>query len=279
MPRKILLALLLLSLPGMAFAANNPFMPQRPFGTAEIKYQLKGTESGTAVLYIDGQRSARHVDTDFNFGGAKNPKKSITITTPDKVIEVDLIAKTAKATGNMTTYLAQEYEKLSAAEKAMVEKNAEKLGASMAQALAGAPPQISQGTFKGKPVEIVTVAGVTSHTWKEAGVTLKTQGALMGIKVDEEAVSIETGVAIRPGAFDVPAGIAVSFDKEEDQMQRQMAGATLAMLKDPQFESKRKQGGPAAMMMMAPGMNPAEGDEADEAEEDKPAPPPAKKRK
>jgi hypothetical protein len=40
------------------------------------------------------------------------------------------------------------------------------------------------------------------------------------------------------------------------------------MIKDPQFEIKRKQGGPAAMMMTAPGMNHAEGDEA---ENDKPA--------
>lgn len=278
MPRKTLLALLLLCLPALAQAAGNPFVHQRPFTTAEIKYQLKGTESGTAVLYIDGQRSARHVDTSFNFGGMKETKKGITITLPDKVIEVDLIAKTAKATGNMTTYLAQEYEKLSAAERTMVEKNAEKMGASISQALAGAPPQTSQGTFKGKPVDIVTVAGITSYTWKEAGVTLKTQGGLMGVKVDEEAVSIETGVTPKPGVFEVPAGIAVVFEKEEDQMQRQMAVATLAMLKDPQFESKRKQGGPAAMLL-PPGMG-ADGDEADEADEDKPAPPPpAKKRK
>jgi hypothetical protein len=288
MPRKMLLAMLLLALPclallglalpGLALAANNPFLPQRPFATAEIKYQLKGNEAGTAVLYLDGQRSARHVETTFTFGGTRNAKKSVTITLPDKVIEVDLIARTAKATGNMNSYLAQEYEKLSPAEKTMVEKNAEKLGASLAQALAGAPPQTSQGTFKGKPVDIVTVAGVTSYTWKDAGIPLKTQGALMGIKVDEEAVSIETGAALKPGVFEVPAGIAVTFDKEEDQMQRQMAGATLAMLKDPQFESKRKQGGPAAVMM-APGLNPGEAEEADEADEDKPAPPPVKKKK
>jgi hypothetical protein len=233
------------------------------------------------VIYIDGQRTARHVDTAFSFGGgAKDPKKSITITLPDKVIEVDLIAKTAKATGNMTTYLAQEYEKLSAAERTMVEKNAEKLGASISQALAGAPPQTSQGTFKGKPVDIVTVAGITSYTWKEAGVTLKTQGALMGVKVDEEAVYIETGATLKPGVFEVPAGITVVFEKEEDQMQRQMAVATLAMLKDPQFEAKRKQGGPAAMMLpLGMGAVPGEGDD-EEADEDKPAPPPpAKKRK
>jgi hypothetical protein len=172
------------------------------------------------VLYIDGQRSARYVDTFFSFGGIKTPEKIIIITLPDKVIEVDLIAKTATATGNMNTYLAQKYEKLTATEKAMVEKNAEKLGVSMAQALTEVPTQVFQGTFKGKPVEIVTVAGVTSHIWAEVGFALKAKGAMMGVKVDEEVVFLETGAALTPGVFEVPAGIAVTFDKEGDHLQR-----------------------------------------------------------
>ncbi len=274
MPRKLILILVCLCLPALAQAADNPFAPKLPFATAEIKYQLKGNEAGTAVLYVDGQRSARVVDTALTMMGGKHPKKSITITLPDKVIEVDLITRTAKATGNMNTYLAQEYEKLSAAEKAAVQKNAEKLGSSMGHAFAGAPPQITQGAFKGNTVDIATVAGFTSYTWKGAGIVLKTQGSMMGMKIDEEAVSIETGVPVKSQVFEVPAGIAVSFDQEDDQIQRQMAKATLDLLKDPQFESKLKQGGPG---MMVPGMG---APDQEEEEDEPPAPlrPPAPRR-
>ena len=266
MKLRIALALMGLCLPGWAQAADNPFVVKLPFATAEIKYQLKGSEKGTAVLYVDGQRSARVVDTTLTIMGGSHPKKSITITTPEKVIEVDLVARQAKATGNMSTYLAEEFEKLSPTEKAAVQKNAEKWGASMAQAFAGAPPQVSTGTFKGKPVDIATVAGFTSQTWKGTGIVLRHQGSMMGINMDEEAVSIETGGAVKAGVFDVPAGIPVSFDKEQDQMQRQMAKATLDLLKDLQFETKLKQGGgkPGRMMMTPPPGAPQDDDEDDD---------------
>ncbi|MFH1059831.1 MAG: hypothetical protein V1797_14285 [Pseudomonadota bacterium] len=248
--RGLVFAWLLLALaaaPAPALAADNPFRPKLPFKTAIIKYELRGSEKGAATLYVDGEKSAKHTESSLAIMGMNQAKKSIHITTPEQVIEVDLIQKKATATGNMTTYLAQRYEKLSAAEQANVRQNAEKMGASLMTSFmgGGGKPQIQEGSFKGKPVQIVTVMGMTSYTWKDTPITLKTSGSMMGMQMDQEAVDIQTNVAVPANAMAVPGGIPVVFDKQADQMQRRMADNMLNMLKDPNFEQKAQsqQGG------------------------------------
>ena len=255
--RRMLPALLALALAAAAsaapaLAADNPFRPKLPFNSAVIKYEHKGSEKGQSVLYIQGDKMARHTDTKLSMMGVNQPKKSIQITTPDKVVDVDLIEKKATATGNMLTYMAQEYDKLSKAEQANVRKNAEKMGAAMAAQMMGkgGKPEIKDGSYKGKPVQIATVMGVTSYTWKDTPITLKTEGSMMGVKMDEEAIDIATGGPVPGDAFTVPGGIPVVFDKQADQMQRTMASNMVNMLKDPNFEQKmQSQGGPMGGMM------------------------------
>jgi hypothetical protein len=237
-----LLCLSLLALPAMAAGQENPFVHKLPFQTAVIKYKLSGSEQGTSVLYVDGLRQARERDSSLNMMGMVQKRKALTITMPDKVIEVDLTAKTAKSHGNMQTYMAQEFEKLSPADKATVRKNSEKFGGMMAQQVMGGKPETTQGTFLGKPVDIVTIGQFTSNTWKDTGITLKIKGTMMGMIIDEEAVSAETNVPIKSGLFEVPAGIQVVVDAQADQMMRNMAKSTLDMLKDPQFEANMASG-------------------------------------
>lgn len=239
--RGLVLALLLLALAAApALAADNPFRPKLPFKTAIVKYELRGNEKGSATLYIDGDKSARHTDSTMSIMGMNQVKQSIHITTAEQVVDVDLVEKKATATGNMTTYLAQRYEKLSSAEQAIVRKNAEKMGSALMTSFMGqgGKPQIQEGTFKGKPVQIVTIMGMTAYTWKDTPVTLKTSGSMMGMRMDEEATDIQTNVAVPASALAVPGGIPVVFDKEADQMQRQMADNMINMLKDPNFEQK-----------------------------------------
>jgi hypothetical protein len=155
----------------------------------------------------------------------------------------------------MQTYLAQEYDKLTPAEKAVVRRNAEKLGTTMMNQFAGGVPKIEQGVFLGKPVDIVTVMGVTTQTWKDAGIPLKSEGSMMGMKVSNVATSLKTDVGLPAGVFEAPAGIEVVFDQQADQVARMMAGRLMTSLKDPNFEENMKsQGAAGAMMGMPPGM-------------------------
>jgi len=52
------------------------------------------------------------------------------------------------------------------------------------------------------PVQIVTMMGITTYSWKDAGISLKTEGNVMGMKIDEEAFSSEVNLPGRAGFFD-----------------------------------------------------------------------------
>ena len=154
---------------------------------------------------------------------------------------MDLGKNEAYYTGNYLTYLAQEYDKLSPAEKKRVKKNAEQMGGNFLAAMGGSKPQVSQGTFLNHPVEIVKVMGLTSYTWKGKGVVLKQEGGIMGMQMNLTATQVRTGVPIPADKLQPPPGITPVFNQEADNQQRQMAKQVMDMLKDPDFGKKQNQ--------------------------------------
>ena len=232
-----------------AVADGNPFIPKKlPFKTAVVHYKLEGTESGTATQYWEGKRNARYSDTKSGFMGVGKRNKTITITTPKRVTEVDLIERKATATGNWMTYMAKEYKKLTSRERKQVKKNAENFGNSFFQGLSEGKPEISEGTFMGKEVQITKMMGITSYVWKDTPIVLKQEGSMMGIKTTTVATSVKTGVRIKSTVFEVPAGIKVVFDQKADQQMRLMAKRWIDDLKDPDFDKKMAEGkGPGLM--------------------------------
>ena len=248
--KKMLTAGLALCL-GMAWAtgagaAENPFLLKKiPFKSAIIDYKMSGSSNGAAKLYLKGDLRAKHTDAVTKVFGMTNKEKKIDITKTRTVIHVDLIKKEATETGNPMYYMAQEYDKLNPAEQKTVRKNAEHMGASIASGLTGGgKPEVKKGTYKGKPVDIVTVMGFTSYSWTKAAIPLKVTGSIMGVSINEEATNIKTNVSMPGNAFKVPGGIKVRFDKQADQKMREMARNWIDMLKDPEF-GKNGQAGAA----------------------------------
>lgn len=236
--RKVLGAALLAVLgAGLALAEDNPFQKKPPFKTAIIEYSMAGSEQGHETLYVEGLKQAKVSESSVSWKGLGGQvEKKVIITTPERIIEVNISKKTGRAHGNIQTYMAQEYEKLSAAEKALVRKNTEKLGASITTQFAGGLPKAEQGTFLGKQVEIVTLQGLTTQIWKGANIPLKSEGGMMGMKVSKVATSVKTDVPLPAKVFEVMVGIEVVFDQQADQMMRRMASEMMTHLKDPNFE-------------------------------------------
>lgn len=219
-----------------AVAADNPFKPKAPFKSAIVQYQYNGNEKGTSTTYYKGATVADHRQTSTTLWGMdQGQQNTITITKPKEVIRVDLAKRKATATGNQMDYMAQEYEKLSAAEQATVKKNAEKMGQSMMSLFKGGQAEMREGRLMGKPVKIVSILGLTSYVWKDKGVLLKQEGSLMGMKLDTVATSVKVDAPVPAEKLAVPQGIKVVFDQEADQKQRQMAKQMIDMLKDPEF--------------------------------------------
>jgi len=236
-----LVVLLLMSVP--VLADDNPFQYKSPFKSAIIKYKYSGSETGESEVYFLGDKKAEYKQTSTKVMGVSAGKSNtIIITSPDKVIIVDLDKARARSTGNPMTYMAEEYNKLSAAEKKQVRQNSEEAGTSMMNSFMGGKPETRSGTFLGKPVKIVTMGGFTTYTWEDKGVVLKSSGSMMGIKTDMEATGVQVGVSVPSSKFKVPNGIEVVFDQEADQQQRQMVRHMITSLKDPEFGSKMESG-------------------------------------
>lgn len=233
---------------GPASAETNPFTPKSPpFKTAIVKYSLKGTSSGSEALYINGMEQARHTNAKTSIFGMTNEQKTITITKPKKIIQIDLVERKAVSSGNVQHYMALEYDKLNSKEKATVRKNAEGLGQNLAGMLPGTDLKKRQGKLMGKDVEILTVMGMTSYVWKDTGIMLKMSGSMGPIKVNSAATSLKTDVSLPGSAFAIPAGLKVVWDERADQQQRKMAKQWMDNLKDPEFGKKGGKSGMGAM--------------------------------
>lgn len=220
-------------------AERNPFvMPTPPFKTAIVKYKMSGTQQGSETLYIDGLKRANHTDATTSMFGMSVAQKTIMISSPEKIINIDLEKRTGTETGNMLTYLAQEYEKLSSAEKAIVRKNAEKTGRNVMGMMPGGSVKMSKGSLMGKPVDIVQAMGLTTYSWSGSDVMLKTEGSIGPMNVNTVATSVDTNVSLPGEAFAIPEGVNVVFDEQSDQAQRDMAKNWIEALKDPEFEKK-----------------------------------------
>ncbi|MBU1155638.1 MAG: hypothetical protein KJ921_07290, partial [Proteobacteria bacterium] len=224
-----------------AFAADNPFKLAPPFKSAIIKYAYSGTQKGQSTVYFKGNVRAEHKQVATKILGFGSEDNTIIITDPQRITTVDLGKKEAYYTGNSMTYMAQEYEKLTPAEKKRVKKNAEEMAGNFLAAMGGGKPEIKQGTFMNHPVEIVSVMGLTSYTWKDKHVVLKQEGSIMGMQMNMVATEVKTGVPVPSDMLQPPAGIKPVFNQEADDQQRKMAKQVMDMLKDPDFGKKQNQ--------------------------------------
>lgn len=255
----VVLTVAALMIAGGAMADDNPFKPKAPFKSAVVQYTHNGSEKGKSTMYYQGTSTADYRQTSTTLWGMdQGQQNTITITKPKEIIVVDMTKRTAKSTGNQMDYLAQEYEKLTPAEKATVKKNAEKMGQSIHNFVKGGNAEIKEGTYMGKPVNIVSMMGLTAYVWKDKGVLLKQEGSLLGMKLDTVATKVEVGAPVPADKLKVPSGIKVVFDEEADQKQRKMAKNMMDMLKDPEFG--KGEGGPVQ----------AESTDSGKAEEDDP---------
>lgn len=224
----------------VAYTANaaetNPFDPSAryPFKTAVVKSKMQGSTTGEQTIYAKGNKKADYTKGSTKVWGMKSEENKIVITLPDEIITVDLKEKTGAKTGNPAKYMFDEYKKLTKQEQENVLKNAEKLGSSLALQLTGQQPSERRfGKFMGKDVEIITIMGLTSYIWKDTNIALQSKGSLMGVKVDIQAYSIETDVAVDDKVFQAPEGINVVFNQRGDAMMRDMAKTMIDDLKDP----------------------------------------------
>ena len=113
----ILLLMMLLSTAALA-KEKSPWEQRLPFKEAIISYQIDGTQTGSATLYLKdyGKTSALFRTATMKILGMSKKDSTLNITTPDWVYSINLEDKTGVKQVNPERYLIEESKKLSAAE-------------------------------------------------------------------------------------------------------------------------------------------------------------------
>lgn len=209
--RQLLLPVALALLPGLHLVHAAPDDP-RPLASGVVEYELTTSGMGTTMTgtrtewWTDHGRKVATLEkstTKTELFGQKQTerKEELTIVDGDTVYTIDLLQKTGTK-GNLAELKklgAAFANRMGAAEdpKKFVEKNGGKW--------------LPAETFLGRKCDVVEMMGVKSWTYQ--GVTLKTEGAMMGIATTQVAKKFEENVRVPAAKFEVPAGI--EFETQE----------------------------------------------------------------
>ena len=242
-----------LGIPALVAASDNPWQRKLPFKHATINYDISGMETGTETLYIKdyGKYRALNHDGTTSMLGITTRTHRLEITDPDWHYTFDLEANTGTKVTNPSKFYQEEFAKLTAAEKANVEKNAQELGISMLGDLNGqVEPNATE--ILGYSCDRTTIMGMTINLIHDTDVPLLSEMNIMGMQAKIKATSIDTG---KPSSdvFALPAGIDPRYDREADEAARQMAVSAINTLKEPDGAEKMK----ARMKDQSPQDNPA----------------------
>ena len=231
--------LFLMVLPGLAIAAqDDPWDRKLPFENATITYTLGGMETGTEMLYIKdyGEHTAKYHKGVTSMLGVKMENNTLEFVDPDWVYRYDLKERTGTKVTNPKKYMKEEYDKLTEDEKKQVEKNAREFSVNLMQGGGGKIEENAAEMF-GYKVDKATYMGITSYNIHQTPIAMKTEGSMMGMKIDMAATSVEEGKA-DDKYFAHPEGIEAVYDQRADDMSRLMAQKTMNWLKDPDAAQK-----------------------------------------
>lgn len=226
------------TLPGLAFAGDNPWDRKLPFESATLHYALSGTQAGTEDKYIRdyGREMATYRKATTVMMGMKMINDTIEIQDSNWMYSYDMKEKTGTKMTNPQKFMIEEYNKLTTAEKKQVQKNAEAMGTSVMKGMNG---KMEQNVTKilGYSCDRTSVMGSTIYMLHGSPIPLKTETNMAGMKMASVATSFKEGEA-EARFFEHPAGIEAVYNQESDEMSKNMAVQMMAMLKDPDAAKK-----------------------------------------
>lgn len=242
------------ALPGIAVGDENPWAKKLPFESATLHYVLSGTQQGTEDLYIRdfGRETATHRKATTTMMGMKMDTATVEIQDSEWKYFYDLNEKTGSKMVNPQKFMVDEYNKLTAAEKKQVQKNAEVMGTSVMKGMNG---KMEQKVTKilGYDCDRTTFMGSTVYMLHGAPIPLKSEMDMAGMKMSSVATSLKEGEA-DDTFFQHPADIEAVHNQESDEMSKTMAVQVISMLKDPEAAKKMSQGQSAAPGQMMKGL-------------------------
>ncbi|HYL56651.1 MAG TPA: hypothetical protein VEU73_13855 [Gemmatimonadales bacterium] len=223
-------------------AQENPFRSQAgTVKSALIAYTLSGDQAGTEELAIASGRSATRTNGSTRVFGKDIKMNQLTLETGDSSYRVDLEKKEGFRVSSQRRAMADEYDKLSPAEKGRFQANMQALAATFTQAfgaggVANAAQVQGRETVAGQACEVHKMGDVTVCTLVGApAVPLRFEGEVMCLRMNKVATTASVNGAVPADRFAVPtdikwkdAGAGVMTDDQARQFVRRMASPELA---------------------------------------------------
>jgi hypothetical protein len=222
---RILLGILgvALAMPVQAqIAAVNPFRYSFQTGavkTALIAYSLAGDQAGTEEFALAAERRATRTNATTRVLGKDVKQNQLEIDTGDSTYRVDLEKKEGYRAPSRARAMADEYEKLSPAEKQRFDANATALAGIMAQAfgvgaLTGVAQAHGQQTVAGQLCEVHKVGDFTVCTLVGApAIPLRVEGEVMCLRMNKVATAATLNAAVPPDRFALPTDVKWKSDQ------------------------------------------------------------------
>lgn len=168
------------------------------FDTAVIQFQIEGAAEGEETMYIRGDQKALHRYVTLG----DTEKRTLELSLGSEKYIADLVKMTAIKVED-TDY--QELQGMSPEkqEEYMVRKE---LGLKEGVEL---PEPSGKATYGGEECDVYIIPNIgTACVWN--GIVLMKEVSLVDVTNRKTAVSVETGVEIPAGRFDLPAGVIVT---------------------------------------------------------------------
>lgn len=238
----VIAVMMSLSLPQFGAEESIPWSWKLPFEQGVITYEISGMESGREILYLTdfGATAARHRETSTTILGITQKQSSREITTPEWIYSFDLQETTGSKSVNPKKLIIEEYEKLSDTDKQKVNENVREMATDFTGDL-HARVKENVKEILGYSCDRTMAMGSTVFSIHGTGASLLSETDFMGIQVKSAAVSVET-VKVDSSVFELPEGIEVEHNQDTDRMARMIAQQTMAVLKNPESTSSKRQG-------------------------------------
>lgn len=232
----LLYVVLLLWVVPITVSAGNelPWEKKLPFKSATIQYTIIGIEEGTETLYIRdyGNERATYHQAVSKMMGMTVKNSSVEFKTPDYIYSYDLQSREGFKGSNPQKFMAEEYNKLSGAEKKKVRENGAKMGMAFTEGMGGELHENAIDILGHSCDEMEIMGGTSVYLLHGTDIPLKTEMNMMGMKMTMLATSVDIG-KVDDKYFQHPSGITPEIDTQTDTMAREMARQVIVMLQDP----------------------------------------------
>lgn len=214
-----------------------------PFKRAIIHYDISGSQKGTETLYIQdfGNERVKVTKSKGKIMFVTTTTNTIEITTRDSVINIDMDKNSGTKMTNPQKFMQQEIEKLSKSEREIVMRNLETIGINMAVRMGG-QVKLKAGKHLGYTCDLVSLMGSTTYQMSGTPIMLKMESNLMGIKINTVAKKIDKNASIPADIFQIPEGVNIMYNKEADDMSREMIASMIESMKDPDAAKNFEEG-------------------------------------